>query len=215
MPDRISVRELRNHTADVLRRVEAGERLQGSEPATARQIALLRGINVGGHKKVPMARLRELVEALGYRDVRTYVQSGNVVFTAPHGPVPALERRLEQELGATFGFDVSVVVRSRDELAEVVRANPLRDVATEPSRHIVLFFAEDVDRERVAGLDVADFAPETFHLGRREVYIWAPDGLRDSRLAKALSEKRLGGVATGRNWRTVEKLLALADAAIT
>ncbi len=178
-----------------------------------RQIALLRGINVGGHKKVKMARLRELMEELGYRDVRTYVQSGNVVFSGPDEHPARLARKLETQLAATFGFEVSVVVRSRDELAEIIAANPLRDVATDPARHLVIFLAADVDPARVAGVDPADFAPEAFHVRDREVYLWAPEGLRDSRLHKALAEKRLGVSATARNWRTVERLLALADEA--
>ena len=177
----------------------------------ARQIALLRGINVGGHKKVPMARLRELMEALGFRDVRTYVQSGNVVFTGPDAPADAVAQQLEQEIAATFGFDVSVVVRSRDELADVVAADPLRDVATDPARHLVVFRDSEIDLERLPAMDPADFAPEAFHVRGRELYVWAPEGVRDSRLLKALSEQRLGGTATARNWRTVEKLLALAD----
>ena len=179
----------------------------------ARQIALLRGINVGGHKKVEMARLRELMETLGYRDVRTHVQSGNVVFTGPDRSPAQVARRLEGELAATFGFEVSVMVRSREELAAVVAANPLRDVATDPAKHLVLFLAAALDAERVAGVEPADFAPEAFHVaeGGREIHLWAPDGLRDSRLVKALSEKRLGLAATARNWRTVEKLLAIAD----
>ncbi len=177
----------------------------------ARQIALLRGINVGGHKKVQMARLRELMEDLGYRDVRTYVQSGNVVFSGPDEPPVELARQLEVQLAATFGFEVSVVVRTRDELAEVIAANPLRHVATDSARHLVIFLVAEVDPDRVAGVDPADFAPEAFHVRGREVYVWAPEGLRDSRVYKALSEKRLGGVATARNWRTVERLLALAD----
>ncbi len=177
----------------------------------ARQIALLRGINVGGHKKVEMARLRELMGELGYRDVRTYVQSGNVIFTGPDRPTAEVERRLEAELAATFGFEVSVIVRSREKLAEVIALNPLGDVATDPARYLVLFLSAEVDPERVAGVEPADFSPEAFHLRRREIYLWAPEGVRDSRLAKALSEKRLGVAATARNWRTVEKLVALAD----
>ncbi|MGI8593382.1 MAG: DUF1697 domain-containing protein [Solirubrobacteraceae bacterium] len=179
----------------------------------ARQIALLRGINVGGHKKVGMARLRELMDELGYRDVRTYVQSGNVVFTGPDRPPDQVARRLEGELAATFGFEVSVVVRSREELAQVVAANPLRDVATDPAKHLVLFLAAELDADRLGGIEPADVSPEAFHVdvGGREIYLWAPEGVRDSRLVKALSEKRLGVAATARNWRTVERLLALAE----
>jgi uncharacterized protein (DUF1697 family) len=170
-----------------------------------RQIALLRGINVGGNKKVEMARLRALLEELGYRGVRTYVNSGNVVFSGPKRS----EKHLEAAIAKTFGFDVPVILRSRDELADVVTANPLRDVATDPAKHLVVFCAADASTE----LDPADFAPETFHLRGREVFLWAPGGIGDSPVAKALANKPLGAKSTARNWRTVEKLLALADEA--
>jgi uncharacterized protein (DUF1697 family) len=180
----------------------------------ARQIALLRGINVGGHRKVPMARLRELMDELGYEDVATYVQSGNVVFTGPDRPAADVERDLEKQLEATFGFDVSVVVRTRDELAAVVAANPLGDVADEPKHHFVLFLGTAIDpSSAVEGVDAAALAPEAFHVGPREVHLWCPDGVRNSRVLKTFSEKRLGAVATSRNWRTVEQLLELADGA--
>ena len=177
----------------------------------ARQIALLRGINVGGHKKVPMARLRELMGELGYGGVRTYVQSGNVAFTAPDRPAEETARVLEQQLEVAFGFEIAVVIRSRDQLAAVAEANPLREVVTDPARYHVLFLSEEVAPERLDDLEPADFAPDILLLRGRELYLWTPEGMHDSRLAKALTPKRLGVVATARNWRTVEKLLALAD----
>ena len=176
----------------------------------ARQIALLRGINVGGHKKVPMARLRELMGELGYADVRTYVQSGNVVFTSPDRPDEETARVLEQQLEAAFGFEIAVVIRSRDELTAVAEANPLHEIAVDPARYHVLFLSEAVAPERLADLEPAEFAPDVLHLRGREIYLWTPEGMHDSRLAKALTPKRLGVTATARNWRTVEKLLALA-----
>jgi uncharacterized protein (DUF1697 family) len=169
----------------------------------ARQIALLRGINVGGNKKVEMARLRALMEELGYTDVRTYVNSGNVVFTGPKRS----ERHLEAAIAGTFGFDVPVVLRSRDELAEVLAVNPLRDVATDPAKHLVIFCGAEASTD----LHAADFAPEAFQVRGREVFLWAPGGLGASPLAKLLATKSLGEKSTARNWRTVERLLALAD----
>ncbi|MFL5927583.1 MAG: DUF1697 domain-containing protein [Gaiellaceae bacterium] len=169
----------------------------------ARQIALLRGVNVGGNKKVEMAKLRAVVEELGHTDVRTYVNSGNVVFTGPKRAA----KHLEQAIGDAFGFRVPVVLRTRDELAAVVDANPLREVATDAARHIVVFCAE----EPVVSLDPQEFEPERFVVRGREVYLWLPDGLARSELAKLLANKPLGTNSTGRNWRTVEKLLALAD----
>jgi uncharacterized protein (DUF1697 family) len=168
-----------------------------------RQIALLRGVNVGGNKRVEMARLRALLEELGYRDVRTYVNSGNVVFSGPRRS----EQHLEAAIAKTFGFEVPVVLRTRDELADVVRANPLAELATDPAKHLVIFCAAEASTE----LDPADFAPETFHVRGREVYLWAPGGIGTSPLAKVLATKSLGDKSTARNWRTVEKLLALAD----
>jgi uncharacterized protein (DUF1697 family) len=169
----------------------------------ARQIALLRGINVGGNKRVEMARLRALLEDLGYRDVRTYVNSGNVVFTGPRRS----EQHLEAAIAKAFGFEVPVVLRSRDELADVVQANPLRDIATDPAKHLVIFCGAEASTD----LDAADFAPDTFRIIGREVYLWAQDGISKSELAKVLATKPLGDKSTARNWRTVEKLLALAD----
>jgi len=172
-------------------------------PAVPRQIALLRGVNVGGNKKLPMARLRTLVEELGYEDVRTYVQSGNVVFSGPRRSPNHLESALQQ----AFGFTVPVVLRTRDELAKIVRANPLRKVATDPAKHLVIFCAEPAAVE----LNAADFAPEQFAVRGTEVYLWLPGGIGRSPLAKLLAVEPLGTNSTARNWRTVERLLALAD----
>jgi uncharacterized protein (DUF1697 family) len=173
-------------------------------PLVARQIALLRGVNVGGNKRVEMARLRALLEELGYRDVRTYVNSGNVVFTGPRRS----EEHLESAIEKTFGFHVPVVLRSRDELADILAANPLGAIANDPAKHLVVFCGADASIE----LDPADFAPERFHVRGREVYLWAPGGIGTSPLAKVLAAKSLGAKSTARNWRTVMKLLELADA---
>src|SRR5256885_12492150 len=129
-----------------------------------------------------MARLRTVLKELGYRDVETYVQSGNVVFSGPGRPPEQTASALERDLEAALGFDVGVVVRTRDEIAELVAANPLGAVADDPARHLVLFLASVLDPERVAGLDPADFAPESFALRPREVCLWAPRGLRDSKV---------------------------------
>ncbi|HEV7639763.1 MAG TPA: DUF1697 domain-containing protein [Gaiellaceae bacterium] len=168
-----------------------------------RQLALLRGVNVGRNKRVEMTRLRALLEELGYRDVRTYVNSGNAIFSGPSRS----EAHLEAAIAKAFGFEVPVVLRSRDELADIVQANPLRDIATDPAKYLVLFCAAKAS----TGLDPGDFAPETFHVRGREMYLWAPGGIGTSPLAKALAAESVVDKSTARNWRTVEKLLALAD----
>jgi uncharacterized protein (DUF1697 family) len=175
-----------------------------------RHIALLRGINVGGHKKVPMAELRRALEDAGFEDVKTYVQSGNVALSAAETSPAEVGRRVEQAIADAFGFDVAVVVRSRDEIAALVDEDPLGDVATNPTFRIVVFLAEKLDPAMVADVDPEEFAPEAFALRDYEIVMWAPDGQRDSKLVKTLTEKRTGVVGTARNWRTVEKLLDLA-----
>ena len=175
-----------------------------------RHIALLRGINVGGHKKVPMAELRRVLEEAGFEDVKTYVQSGNVALSASERSPAKVGRKVERTIEDAFGFDVAVVVRSRDEIAALVAEDPLGDVATNPTYRIVVFLAEKLDPGRVADVDPAEFAPEAFALRDYEIVMWAPDGQRDSKLVKALTEKRTGVVGTARNWKTVLKLLDLA-----
>jgi uncharacterized protein (DUF1697 family) len=180
----------------------------------ARLVALLRGINVGGHKKVPMAQLREVLEGAGFEDVKTYVQSGNVALTAPpRRSAATVGREIEKAIEAAFGFDVTVVMRTRDEIAELIQADPLGDVATNPKYRIVVFLAKALDPERLADVDPEEFAPEAFALRERELVMWAPNGQAESQLVKTLTERRTGVTGTARNWRTVEKLLELADAA--
>lgn len=176
----------------------------------ARHITLLRAINLGATRKVPMAELRSLLQELGFEHVRTHLQSGNAIFDGTGEPAD-VERLLEQRLAERFGFAVPVMVRTRDELAAIVEADPLGDVATDPKRLQVVFLAGPLDHDRLADLDPDDFTPETFRLGEREIYVWSPEGIRNSPVLKALSDKRLGVAATARNWRTVTKLLEFAD----
>jgi uncharacterized protein (DUF1697 family) len=176
----------------------------------ARQIALLRGINVGSHRRVAMGDLRELLTGLGYGDVRTLLQSGNVVLTSDARP-EQLARELERQIAANLGVDPQVVVRSREELAAVVRLNPLRDVAGDPKRYQVSFLSAAPDPSVVDALAAADVAPERVVVIDREIYAWHPGGVHRSPLAKLLSDRRLGVAATARNWNTIVKLLELAS----
>jgi uncharacterized protein (DUF1697 family) len=175
-----------------------------------RHIALLRGINVGGHNKVPMADLRRVLEEAGFEDVKTYVQSGNVALTAAERSPAKVARQVERAIQEAFGFDVAVVVRSRDEIGALVAEDPLGELATNPAYRVVVFLAAKLDRSRLADIDPDEFAPEAFALRDYEIVMWAPNGQRDSKLVKTLTERRTGVVGTARNWRTVEKLLDLA-----
>jgi uncharacterized protein (DUF1697 family) len=174
------------------------------------QIALLRGINVGGNKLVGMAALRELLAGNGYDDVRTYLQSGNVLLSSA-APPARLERDLEELIADGLGVDLQVFVRTRDELADVIERDPLRDVVDDPAKYLVSFLSAKPKAAVVRELAALDAEPERFVISGRELYAWHPGGIGRSALRNVLTEKKLGVSATGRNWKTVTKLLELAD----
>ncbi|WP_309889735.1 DUF1697 domain-containing protein [Archangium sp.] len=177
----------------------------------ARYVALLRGINVGGNKKVPMAQLRELLEGLGYTDVATLLQSGNAVFTSKERSPARLVKQLETAIAQEFGFEVSVIVRTRDELAAAIQANPLPGAEEAPSQFLVTFLSDVPDPKLLQMIDPAAYLPDEFRVVGREIYARFPNGIRDSKLATVLGKARLGVTPTARNWSTVTKLLELAD----
>ncbi|WP_137992615.1 DUF1697 domain-containing protein [Streptomyces vilmorinianum] len=180
---------------------------------TTTYAALLRGINVGGHRRVPMAELRSLLEELGHRNVRTYLQSGNVVFTtdADEPADEELAAALEDAVEKHFGFRVDCLVRGAEYLAAVADACPFPAAELEAKQVHVTYFSEQAGRERFALIDQAAFLPEEFRLGDRCLYLYAPEGLGRSKLAEALSRPALvkGIVATSRNWNTVVKLVEM------
>jgi uncharacterized protein (DUF1697 family) len=157
-----------------------------------------------------MADLRELLDGHGYEDVRTHLQSGNVVLSSTLSP-RQLERTLERQLAERFGFDISVLVRTRAELAKVVERNPLGKVATDGSRHVVSFLSRRLPAAVARELQAADVAPERMAISGREIYAWYPKGIQRSPLGKLLDDSRLGVVSTARNWNTVVRLLELAS----
>lgn len=178
-----------------------------------RYAVLLRAVNLGAHNKVSMARLRELAEELGYADVATYVQSGNLVVDAPSRKATDVERAVAAALKAEYGKDIDVMVRTRPELAAVVDANPFADIADDDARLLVSFLAAAPAAAKVRALDPEEFAPERFEVGDRCVYLWHPDGVGRSKMASAPWQRRLGVAGTARNMRTVKTLLdMLSDA---
>ena len=157
-----------------------------------------------------MADLRGLLTELGYEDVKTHLMSGNALFTSPK-TAKALAQELEQAIDKDLCAGVKVVVRSRAELAKVVADNPLADAAADGSKFLVVFLSAKPDPAPLKEIDPADFIPEEFAVGGREIYLWCRDGIQDSKLNKALSKKLPGVTATARNWNTVTKLLKLAS----
>jgi uncharacterized protein (DUF1697 family) len=170
-----------------------------------RYIGLLRGVNVGGHAKLPMKRLRELIESLGHTDVQTLIQSGNVVFSSSR-PVTAvsIESALERELGLT----VPVVLRTLAELERVVARNPFPR-ADPPSLHVG-FMTRTPSPAAVRGLDPGRFAPEEVAVRGLETYFQLPNGMGRAKLPSYVG-RQLGVPTTVRSWRTVTKLLEIAD----
>jgi uncharacterized protein (DUF1697 family) len=157
-----------------------------------------------------MAELRALVTDLGYQHVRTLLNSGNVVYSAPNtGPAEAAAR-IEGGLGARLGVRARVTVLTATELAAVVAENPLRAVCDNPSRLLVAFLTDPADRTRLEPLVRDDWGTESLALGTRVAYMWCPDGLLASRLPEAIGQA-LGDGVTTRNWSTVTKLHGLAQ----
>lgn len=175
-------------------------------PAT--HVALLRGINVGKAKRVAMADLRALVEDLGYRDVRTLLNSGNVVFTAP--PKANVDAaRIEKALVAKTGVSSRIIVLTARELDAVITGNPLGRVAKDPTRYMVAVLANPADRSKLSPMMKQAWGKEALALGARVAYIWCPEGLLESRVFEAAG-RVLGDAVTTRNWATMTKLHALA-----
>jgi len=175
---------------------------------TERYLVLPRGINVGRGNRVPMAQLRSMLADEGYADVATVLQSGNIIVTTrstdPGEVTGAMERLLSD------GFDVNVrcMVRTADQVRAVLRRDPLAEVVTNPSRYLVNFLSEEPKPDLVAEILGEDHRPEAIAIEGAEAYIWSPDGLARMTLSYAYLEKRLGVVATARNWNTVEKIAA-------
>jgi uncharacterized protein (DUF1697 family) len=167
-----------------------------------RVAALLRGINVGPNKRIAMPALRAIVESLGYRDVETYLQSGNVVFT-PKGRgdhAARLSRAIESETG----HEVAVLLRTGAELAQVVEANPY--FVSDPTKVVVVFLGEELELGQLGLGDLGPYLPDELTAHGRELYVSVPNGQGRSKLMEALVKRRLPTTLTVRNWRTLEAL---------
>jgi uncharacterized protein (DUF1697 family) len=175
---------------------------------TGCQVALLRGINVGRAKRVAMADLRALVASLGYGDVRTLLNSGNVVFTAPGVAKSDAASQIEKSLATRLGVSARVIVLTAAELAAIVEGNPLLEIASDPSRLLVAVLNNKADRKRLEPLLKQDWAPDVLAIGERVAYVWCSEGILASRLLESIG-RVLRDAATTRNWATILKLHAL------
>src|SRR5579871_1086526 len=170
-------------------------------------IALLRGVNVAGHGMVAMAELRKCVAELGFADVRTLLQSGNLVFRSNKGPTAAIERLLEKEIAARLDLRTDFMVRTAAEWDRIIADNPFpTETKNNPARLVVVALKGEGERKDVDTLRTAFTGPEIIHAAGRQLYIVYPNGQGRSRLTNALIEKKLGIRGTARNWNTVLKL---------
>lgn len=176
-----------------------------------RYVALLRGINVGGKNRLPMADLRDIFTAAGCAAVRTYIQSGNAVFEAPQDLAEAVPELVAQTIFERFGYDTAVVMRSGEELREVAVSNPF-DTSGDPRFLHVAFLADTPSAEAVSSLDPYRSPPDEFAVRGRDVYLRYPNGVARSKLTNDYLTSRLKTVSTMRNWRTVHRLLEMVEA---
>jgi uncharacterized protein (DUF1697 family) len=173
-----------------------------------RRVALLRGINVGNAKRIAMADLRKLFEDLGYGDVRTLLNSGNVVFTADREGSADDCVRIEKAVRDRLGIATRVTILMGKEVAEAVQGNPLGSVANNPSRMMIMVLRESKAAARLKPLLRERWTPEALALGKRVAYLWCPNGIIDSRLW-ATATRVIGDEGTARNLATMTKLLDL------
>jgi len=171
-----------------------------------RFLALLRGINVGGNKKVPMAELRALAEGLGHSEVATYIQSGNLVFTAS-GTAAKHETALERALAKHFGFPVETLVRDAKAWSTLIAANPLAKLAEKDPAHILVGLAKaPLRKEVLAELRERARGSERVELAGGALWLHYADGVARSKLTPAVLDRAAGSTVTARNWRTVQEL---------
>ena len=188
-----------------------GPRTRPLHPSGLRYVALLRGVNLARNRRLDMKAFGTLLDDLGYADARTFLQSGNAVLTSPK-PAAAIKKELERRIAADLGLETEVFMRTKAQLAKVVAADPLGKVVENPSWYQVSFLATKLPAKAARELENADAAPEQVVVLGREIYAWYPSGMQRSGLTQLLTERKLGVSATARNWNTVTKLLALADA---
>lgn len=175
-----------------------------------RHVAFLRGINVGGKNKLPMATLAAMFSAEGAREVATFIQSGNVVFAAPKKLADEMGARIERRIGKEVGLRVPVVLRSADELAGVAANNPFLRAGCDEDQLHVMFLAARPTAAQARALDPARSPGDEFALVGRDLYLRLPNGVARTKLTNAYFDKALATVATARNWRTVLKLIELS-----
>jgi uncharacterized protein (DUF1697 family) len=172
-------------------------------------ISMLRGINVSGQKQIRMTGLQSLYESLGLVNVQTYVQSGNVVFDSTEQDASKLRKSIETQIEATFGFAVPVLMRSADDFRRIIENHPFAQ--EDSARVLVTFLYERPDQTKLDDLSTYNDKVDQFALGEQEIFLFCPGGYGKTKLSNTFFEKKLGVIATTRNWKTVNALDEMAS----
>ena len=175
-----------------------------------RYVALLRSVNVAGHGRLAMDELRGSFDALGYADVTTYIQTGNVLFSTGSKSEPGLAAAIEQRLAEEFGDAPAVLIRSVADLRRVGTSSPYAKAGADPARHHVTFLATAPSHQALDALNLPPSGRDELVVDGKEVYVHTPDGYANTKYTGTFLERRLGVVSTTRNWNTVTKLCELA-----
>jgi uncharacterized protein (DUF1697 family) len=171
-------------------------------------LALLRGINVGGKNSLPMKELAQMFSAAGCTKVRTFIQSGNVIFEAPGG-APRIAEVVTAKIEKKFGYRIPVIIRSSEQLLATIRCNPFLKAGVDEKWLHVYFLAHSPSARGISSLDPARSAPDAFHLRGQEIYLHLPNGMARTKLTNAYFDSKLSTICTARNWATVLKLAAM------
>jgi uncharacterized protein (DUF1697 family) len=175
-------------------------------------LALLRGINLGGHKIVKMDQLRKAFEELGFEGVKTYIQSGNVIFKAPRQTSGNLVKRIEEKVLRQFGFPVPVVVKTSNELGEVIRNNSLvKEKDIDLSKLHVTFLSCAPEKSALKTLETTPAGPDQIRCSGQAIYLHCPNGYHQTKLSNNVLEKMLKVRTTTRNWKTVNQLYEISS----
>jgi len=176
-------------------------------------ITILRGINVGGHKSIKMEALRQMFTRLGFLNVQTYIQSGNVIFQNPEiTDTQLLENKIKNKISENFGFEISVLVLTLNDLENVVENNPfLSDNTKDPAYLHITFFSSLPEKAFVDKINAENYNADEFVCSRKNIYLYCPNGYGKTKLTNTFLETKLKVAATTRNWKTVNELVVLAE----
>jgi uncharacterized protein (DUF1697 family) len=175
-------------------------------------LSILRGINVSGHKLIKMEALRKLFEDLGFKNVQTYIQSGNVVFQSKKAKQSDLEKKIVKKIEEEFGFEVPVLVKEANELSVVLKNNPFLNQRKEDITKLhVTFLSEEPDQAAIVKIKEGNYAADEFIVSGKIIYLFCPGGYGNTKLSNNFFENKLKVIATTRNWKTVNELISMAN----